>query len=151
MLAPADEEEVNAEFNLIDVSSTPADDPSLKVDKVKGWMVSAEWGGKVTNGHVTLEFPPGALDEDTYITMCMVNKSNLVVEFAPHGIEFNKPVTMSMKLKDTALEHCAESTVIKWYNPATDELEDITNLPPEKPSEARASLEHFSKYEAVSG
>ena len=151
VMAPAEEEDVNAGFDLYDIASAPADGSGLMAAKQKGWMVSAEWGGKVTNGRVTLEFPPGALEEDTYITMAMVDKSNLVVEFGPHGIEFNKPVTMSMKLKDTTIENWADDAVIKWFNPDKNALEDIENLPPNNPKEARALLEHFSKYEAVSG
>jgi hypothetical protein len=151
VMAPAEEEDVNAGFDLYDIASAPAEDSRLMAAKQKGWMVSAEWGGKVTNGRVTLEFPPGALDEDTYITMDMVDKSNLVVEFGPHGIEFNKPVEMSMKLKDTAIEDWADDAVIKWFNPDSNALEDIENLPSEQPKEVRALLEHFSKYHAVGG
>lgn len=150
VMAPVDED-ASTGFDLNDISSAPMADLESAVEQPKGWMVSAEWGGKITNGRVTLEFPPGALDDDTYITMEMVDKSNLVVEFGPHGIKFNKPVTMSLKLKDTALEACAERAVIKWLNPDTNALEDVKNLPPENLKEARALLEHFSKYLGVGG
>ncbi|UCG50422.1 MAG: hypothetical protein JSW58_09410 [Candidatus Latescibacterota bacterium] len=149
VMAPVEEEDVNTELGFNGISSAPEEDPGLMAGK-KGSMVSAERGGRVSNGRVTLEFPPGALDEDTFITMEMVDKSNLVVEFGPHGIDFNRPVAMSMKLKDTPAEDY-ENAVIKWFNPATNEWEEIENLPPERPKEAKALIRHFSKYAAVGG
>lgn len=136
---------------LFGISSTP-DDPDLSsAGVVRGALVSATYGGKLTNGRVTLEFPAGALDEDTYITMEMIDRSNLVVEFGPHGLVFNKPVTITWKLNGTARENRAENTVIKWRNPETDELEDIFNFPADNPNRVSGLLEHFSIYEPVNG
>jgi hypothetical protein len=91
------------------------------------------------------------LDEDTYITMMMVDKDNLVVEFGPHGLVFNKPVTITWKLAGTNKEGRAEGTVIKWRNPESGLLEDITNLPTHHPNRVMGLLEHFSEFEATGG
>ncbi len=61
-------------------------------------VISAEMGGTVTNGYVSLYFPPGALDKDTEITIDMPRYPEAVVELGPHGIEFNKNVTMTLPL-----------------------------------------------------
>jgi hypothetical protein len=142
---------VGIESDFYGILSTPDDPALLDAGKVYGSMVSASVGGVVSNSRVTLEFPAGALDEDTYITMVMVDKDNLVVEFGPHGLVFNKPVTITWKLVGTAKEGRAEGTVIKWHNPETGLLEDISNLPVNDPNRVKGLLEHFSEYEAVNG
>jgi len=155
VLAPVDEPGgANTGSNFYGISSTP-DNPDLTVysseGKTWGHLVSSDKGGFVGNGRVSLEIPAGALDEDAYITVEMVDKSNLVVEFGPDGLVFNKPVTMTMKLTGTAAEGRAESTLIKWYNPDSRNWEDIPNLPTDSPNKASALLEHFSKYGADVG
>jgi hypothetical protein len=142
---------VGIESDFYGILSTPDDPALLDAGKVYGSTVSASVGGTVSNSRVTLEFPAGALDEDTYITMKMVDKDNLVVEFGPHGLVFNKPVTITWKLVGTAKEDRADGTVIKWRNPETGLLEDITNLPVDHRNRVRGLLEHFSEYEAVNG
>ena len=142
---------VGIESDFYGILSTPDDPALLDAGKVYGSMVSASVGGMVSNSRVTLEFPAGALDEDTYITMMMVDKDNLVVEFGPHGLVFNKPVTITWKLVGTAKEGRAEGTVIKWRNPETGLLEDITNLPVDHPNRVKGLLEHFSDYELAGG
>jgi hypothetical protein len=152
VLAPVDDPgSVGTEPVLLGISSTPDDPASTNGDKVSGGFVSAEFGGKVTNGRITLEFPAGALDEDTYITMEMVDRSELVVEFGPHGLVFNKPVTITWKLNGTARENLAETTVIKWRNPETNALEDVYTFPADQPNRVRGLLEHFSDYNAIEG
>ena len=103
-------------------------------------------GGEISFMNVTLEFPQGALTEPTYIVMRHMDRSELRVEFGPHGTQFARPVVMKLRLEGTAKEGDAENTEIKWYNPATGNWEQIHNLEPLNPNEARAELEHFSKY-----
>ena len=142
---------VGIESDFYGILSAPDDPALLDAGKVYGSKVSASLGGTVSNSRVTLEFPAGALDEDTYITMMMVDKDNLVVEFGPHGLVFNKPVTITWKLVGTNKEGRAESTVIKWRNPETGQLEEIANLPVDHPNCVMGLLEHFSDYNLVEG
>ncbi len=132
-------------------SSSTLDNPALPRDGKQGRMVSAELGGTVSNGRITLEFPAGALNEDTFITMQLVDPTDLIVEFGPHGLVFNTPVTVTWRLDGTDREGLAASTVIKWRNPETDVLEDVYNLPSNGESTIRGLLEHFSDYSAVEG
>ena len=142
---------VGIESDFYGILSTPDDPALLNAGKVYGSMVSATVGGTVCNSRVTLEFPAGALDKDTYVTMVMVDKDNLVAEFGPHGLVFNKPVTITWKLVGTIREGRAEDTVIKWRNPETNMLEDITNLPVNHQNRVRGLLEHFSEFESTGG
>ena len=142
---------VGIEPDFYGTLSTPDDPALLAAGKISGSMVSAKFGGTVSNSRVSLEFPAGALEEDAYVTMVMVDKDNLVVEFGPHGLVFNKPVTITWKLVGTTREGRAEDTVIKWRNPETKMLEDITNLPVNHQNRVRGLLEHFSEFESTGG
>ena len=139
------------EPDFIGIASAPSDPALFSQVKTKASLISAESGGTISNERVTLDFSPGALDEDTYITMTMVDKSNLVVEFSPEGIHFNEPVIMTMKLEGTVAEEKGNVAVIKWYNPSTDTWDAIENIPTNHPNKAMAVLEHFSKYGAEVG
>jgi len=142
---------VGIEPDFFGTLSTPDDPALLNAGKAYGSMVSASVGGTVCNSRVTLEFPAGALDKDTYVTMVMVDKDNLVVEFGPHGLVFNRPVTITWKLVGTAKEGRAESTTIKWHNPETDTREDVYTFPANSRNRVKGLLEHFSEYELVGG
>jgi hypothetical protein len=151
VLAPVDGPGgVSSGPSLYGISSTPDDPVFVKADKVDGAVVLAKEGGSISNGRVSLEFPAGALNEDTYITMTM-DKSNLVVQFQPEGLVFNTPVTITWKLAGTVRDGRAGSTVIKYRNPATELLEDIRNVPDDHPNRVKGFIEHFSEYDLIGG
>jgi hypothetical protein len=79
--------------------------------------ISADEGGSVTStdGALTLEIPPGALAEDTDISIREVDPDDLPDAFAdvgedlgyelePDGLTFAEPVTVSLSLDPTSLE-----------------------------------------------
>jgi len=142
---------VGIEPDFYGTLSTPDDPALLAAGKISGSMVSAKFGGTVSNSRVSLEFPAGALEEDAYVTMMMIDKANLKIEFGPEGLVFAKPVTITWKLVGTDREGRAESTVIKWRNSESGLLEDIHNLPADHPNRVRAHIEHFSEYDAIQG
>ena len=112
--------------------------PSTSVSMV----ISAETGGTVTNGYVSLYFPPGALSEDTEITIDMPRYPEAMVELGPHGIVFNKNVTMTMpldKLDSDAvpLEHCGTMRIRVSGRISVAASEDGNIV---------TELEHFSEY-----
>ncbi|MDH3216370.1 MAG: hypothetical protein OEN01_08770 [Candidatus Krumholzibacteria bacterium] len=109
-------------------------------------MVSASEGGTLTNGRVTLEFPAGALSEDTEITMEMLNDGTLGVELSPHGIQFNAPVVLSMGLEGTTAEGMAASLATYYDNPESGQHEPIPMAAPVDANTTRALIDHFSKY-----
>jgi hypothetical protein len=108
-------------------------------------LVSAESGGKVSNGWVTLDFPAGALEKDTEISISMPNPGVLVVDLEPHGIQFNKPVAMTFDLKGTDAEGLGYDACLLWFN---DEMGWWEKLDTEsvQDSQCKTELEHFSKY-----
>ncbi len=105
-------------------------------------VVSAEEGGVVTNGIYSVYFPPGALDEDTEITIEMPQYPYAVVRLGPHGIQFNKEVIMSLDM-DKIDSDAAEFRVL-WYNEDAGVWEDIGGYMEDGAVKAR--LKHFSEY-----
>jgi hypothetical protein len=105
-------------------------------------LISADEGGIVTNGYYSLYFPPGALSEDTEITIEMPRYPEAVVELGPHGIQFNKPVTLSLDLG--AIDSDATSFRVYWFNEGTALWENIGGSTDD--GAASVELEHFSDY-----
>ena len=109
-------------------------------------MISAEDGGTFTHGRVTLEFPPNALDTDTEISIRALDDETLSVELGPHGIRFNRSVTMKMDLEGTNAEGEALSARTLWYNESEDRWEEVRPAAGSAGSSLSAELDHFSKY-----
>ena len=59
-------------------------------------------GGTISGGGVTLSIPAGALSADTEISMTVPAGKFLEVQFAPHGLQFSQPATLSFGLAGTA-------------------------------------------------
>lgn len=56
-------------------------------------------GGTLSAGGVTLTIPAGALAADEEITMTVPRGRFMEVEFAPHGLQFSQPATLSFDLR----------------------------------------------------
>jgi hypothetical protein len=110
-------------------------------------VVSAETGGTVSNGYFSLYFPPGALDEDTEITIDMPRYPEAVVELGPHGIEFNKPVTLSLPYN--VVDSSADSYRVVWYDENNGVWSEVGGISTD--GTVNAYLEHFSQYGALAG
>ena len=127
---------------FVQLTASSGSSSSIELGASPGTIISAEEGGIVTNGYYTLYFPPGALDEDTEITIEMPSFPEAVVELGPHGIQFNKPVTMSLSLD--MVDSDAEGFVVYYYNEDSGLWENIGG---ETTDQATiVELEHFSDY-----
>lgn len=105
-------------------------------------VVSAESGGTVTNGYISLYIPPGALSEDTEITMEMPRFPEAVVELGPHGIVFNKDVSLIMPLD--RIDSNATAFRVLWYNEDLGLWVEIgENIDDDN---VVSKLQHFSEY-----
>ena len=130
---------------ILSSSSKGASDPYLTASAVSA-VISADEGGSLTNGRVTLVFPAGALDKDAEITIEMLGENTLGVELGPHGMQFNKPVVMSMNLLGTTAEGMAEKASTLWLNEAFDRWERVEKVYDGNPDAGSSQLHHFSKY-----
>jgi hypothetical protein len=127
--------------------------------------ISADEGGSITStdGALTLEIPPGALVEDTDISIREVDPDDLPDEFAvvgegmayelePDGLTFTEPVAVSLSLDPSSLETANGEgydayVLFSWSE--TNGLETLDELVLEiSPSEGEATLQgeldHFS-------
>ena len=143
--APETSQDVVTSPSFIRILSTPKGDHFGQASTI-ATTVSAENGGTVSNGWVTLDFPAGALNEDTEISIEMLNDGTLSVELSPHGIQFNAPVTMTMDLKGTNAEGMSESCSTLWLNEDEGQWVPVTGLDADDPNQLKSQLEHFSKY-----
>jgi len=146
-VSPSQEKTVSGVENplFVQILSTPEgfSRPILgAASNVTSKVISAVDGGTIDNGYFSLYFPPGALNEDTEITIEMPQFPNAVVQLSPHGIQFNKDVIMSlsMDLIDS------ENTEIKvvWHNEESGLWEYIGEYTED--GVVKAGLEHFSEY-----
>ena len=110
-------------------------------------MISAEFGGTVRAGRYALEFPPGALNEDTEITIEPDSDGTLGVELLPHGIQFNKPVILRMDLRGTTAEGMGDRCSTLWFNENAGWWERMT-MDPAGSHDSAAELWHFSGYKS---
>ena len=137
---------VNPNFvRILSTSDKFVDGPNL-VSGLTSKVISAHDGGVVTNGRVTLEFPPFALSEDTEITIEMLDDGTLGVELGPHGIQFNRAVTMTMDLRGTSAEGQASEARTLWWNEQQGWFEKIEKIGSTDSNSLSSQLEHFSKY-----
>ncbi len=105
-------------------------------------MISAEEGGVVSNGYFSVHFPPGALVEDTEITIEMPEYPSAVVRLSPHGIYFRKEVTLSLPTE--LIESENPNYRVLWFNEEAGVWEDMGGYV--EGGYVNVGLEHFSDY-----
>jgi hypothetical protein len=105
-------------------------------------MISAKDGGTVSNGYYSVFFAPGALKEDTEISIEMPEFPKAIVRLSPHGIQFDAPVILSLDL-DKAAAESSELDVL-WLNDGTGLWESIGGYVED--GALKAELKHFSEY-----
>jgi len=113
-------------------------------------MISADMGGVINSGRITLVFPPHALSEDTEITIEMLNDGTLGVELGPHGIQFNRLVTLEMNLVGTTAEGEGDASSTLWFNEDQGWWEAMPHLNGDE-NRLKTKLEHFSRYSSQVG
>lgn len=126
-----------------DIQTPSGNDPTTK------WFqtvrIDAKTGGTNWFGRVSVEIPKGALKKDTDITVCIITEGLEFLDFEllPHGLQFNKPVTVRVNTHGLGLS--ADDDVTQyWWDEAALEFVDIGgqwNYPT-----MTSTLDHFSKY-----
>lgn len=102
-------------------------------------------GGTVLLDGIELVFPPKSLEHDTDITIVRypTTPDRVVFDLLPHGIEFEKPVTLTIDVALSELRPWDEVTIY-WWDPdekAWVDLEADWNYPL-----VTVTLDHFSRY-----
>jgi hypothetical protein len=116
-----------------------------------GQIISAEEGGQLALYDVILDIPPGAVDNDTLFSITIPDITVFYNEFGTDGLEFVKPVTVTMSYREADLSDVNESTIrIAWYNNSTDNFEDVDCAVDFDNKTVTAELYHFSAYGLIS-
>jgi len=113
------------------------------VTPAKGGVVTS---GSDESGYTTLTVPPGAVSRSTIILMKVTRKGPVEVWFAPSGLEFNRPASLTFSYRGAVLDGVNEESlrVFFYNNSGWEEVPGSTPDPATKT--VRAPLGHFSRY-----
>ena len=127
------------------VGCVASDVPTAPVVTHKAALHDGAWigaeGGELRVGDYSLSFPANALKNATYIQVRQLNALDWAVELSPHGIQFNRPVTLTMDARD---DPDAAAKRIYWFNADTQTWEAQRSRV--SGSAVSAELMHFSRY-----
>ena len=102
-------------------------------------------GGDISVGPHKLIIPRGALTETTVVTAEMPVDTLVSVELSPHGLTFQKPVTLELSYK-----HCFLPKTYFYRMAYVDDNNEIIDFPlaidQKKKGEVTGWLWHFSRY-----
>ena len=102
-------------------------------------------GGSINFGPHSLVVPAGALDTNTTITATAPSNPAVNVEFAPHGLQFRRPVEMVIDYKQCIVPETDELGVTYvlngWYA-----VEKMPSMDVRKDKKISALTDHFSGF-----
>jgi hypothetical protein len=148
--------------NPVAIDSSSSDGPSLLNRTDEGVMfakglslyteqiVSAKEGGRVELYDVTLDIPPGAIDNDTLFTIDIPDAEVFYNEFGASGLVFNQPVTVTMSYRDANLAGVDESTIRIVYINRDGKFVDVECEIDFDRKVVIGQLKHFSAYGLIS-
>ncbi len=102
-------------------------------------------GGEIRVGAHTISIPAGALTSDTEITASEPGGPTIELQFAPHGLVFQKPVELSFDYKDCITRSDAPLGVVYVGN-GWRVLETMPSTDKRSERRIRALTDHFSGY-----
>lgn len=111
-------------------------------------FIRADVGGTLRMGDNRVYFPPGALAEDTLVTILREGTST-TFELSPDGIEFYAPVTLTLEMAPAGgfgANKTFSFPVIYYYNEDTTQWENIGGVPDYGKRVISTQIEHFSRY-----
>jgi hypothetical protein len=102
-------------------------------------------GGTLKVGDHELVVPQGALTEEVLISAESPTSSLVDVQLAPHGLEFRKPVKLTL-----SYEHCVRPTstdlLVAYLGQGNRLLELPPSLDDKSGKDVTADIDHFSRY-----
>ncbi len=120
--------------------------PDLSGTRTASKRIIASEGGFVEINGFRVDIPAGALPADTTVTITLPSDNvlgkRLIAEFAPHGVQFSTPVTLTFPLTGV-LWTGTPIEVARWENGAWTSLGGSVNLLGTK---LTGQTPHFSTY-----
>ncbi len=111
-------------------------------------FIRADFGGTLRMGDNRVYFPPGALAEDTTVTILREGDTT-TFELSPDGIQFQKPVTLTLEMAPLGgfgSHQPFSIPSIYYYNESTTQWENIGGVPDFSKRVISTHIEHFSRY-----
>ena len=128
---------------------TDPTDPTLGADGASADIVAAD-GGTLSLGVSSLEVPPGALAEDTTLTVALVDVDGLTdagsvvgqaFDYGPDGLQFLSPATLVV---DADAPADGQALVLSWYDEQAGAWVDLPTT--FEGGAASAPVEHFTTF-----
>lgn len=124
-------------LNLMTCRALPADTESA---------IIGPNGGTIRVGPHRLEIPRGALRVNTRITASIESERVNHVELQPHGLEFRKPVELTMSYANCDLVSILLPKTIVYTTPRLRILDVLETVDDLRRRELSTELDHFSDY-----
>jgi hypothetical protein len=121
-------------------------DEPLEQDEVVIRTIGRDGGTiRLPNAGLTVTIPRGALSSDTRITVRAPAGDLLGYEFAPHGLQFNKPVTLTQEVTSQQVANGLEAI---YFDGNLQPTVEVLEVLPVSTLRATATwrIEHFSGY-----
>ncbi|HJS43961.1 MAG TPA: hypothetical protein VJ755_10855 [Gemmatimonadales bacterium] len=104
-------------------------------------------GGSISAGPHTLVIPPAALSQPTAITMTLLTGRGVnAVSFAPEGLQFRRPVALTMSYTNCNLLGTLLPKRIAYIDGELNVLEYLLSLDNLFAKRVTGKLDHFSDY-----
>lgn len=143
-------DEPSGDFEILSDPTGKDIDPIQGVSPKDGSaLIKADVGGVVSCGRFQVEIPAGALSEDTEINIIKPDPELVMCELEPHGIQFNKPVTLRIDYSGTVADGAESITPdlgVYWYDDDDGRWYVVGREINVESSTMEAHLGHFSKY-----
>ncbi|MFQ5906874.1 MAG: hypothetical protein ACE5JA_09940 [bacterium] len=110
-------------------------------------LVRADEGGKVSLNRHTVIIPPGALKNDTEISISEPDPGYVLADFGPEELRFSRPVELAICYRELDLGDVSEDALtIYWYNSRNKRWVDLNGNVDKSGQIVRAWTDHFSRY-----
>jgi hypothetical protein len=107
-------------------------------------VIDGAIGGVVELGRSLLTIPPGAFEGTKTITMVCKNDSGKECQLYPEGLQFARPVQLTIKLNGTMID--GPDATIYWWDPTAGVWVDMMGTYSASGHAVTADLHHFSIY-----
>lgn len=124
---------------------------SMSSDTYAEAFIRADLGGWLRMGLNRVYFPPGALAEDTLVSIVRLDDT-AIFDLSPDGILFQSPVTLTLEMPPPVgfgAQRQFTFPAIYYFNEGAEEWENIGGVPDYTKRVITTQIEHFSRYGTV--
>lgn len=110
-------------------------------------MIKANTGGTLYLGEFKFYVPPGALANDTMISITMTNDKYIQMDFGPDGTQFDPPAVMTVSYATANLQNFKPSNLsISWFDTTQNKWINIGGTVNQSTMTVSVPVTHFTEY-----